>query len=358
MLERFKVPVADRVYVPDPQMRAAAEAIFLAMGLAEEDARRAADVLIFNDLRGVETHGVSNMLRSYVDGYRSGALNPRPEFVIERETATTATVHGGNGLGLHVAPRAMELAIAKAREFGMGAVGVHHVGHMGGAGYHAMLPLPHDMIGVAMSTSGRPIVVPTWGAEPRLGTNPIAWAAPAETMPPFVFDIGTSQIAANKMRLARRVGAKVAPGWIATADGTPVMEEIDPPEQFFILPLGATRELGSHKGYGLGAVVDILGSVLTGLGGGFISGIPGYHLMAYRIDAFTDAAKFKRDMDSWLRGLAATKPAPGHERVVYAGLLEAEEERRRLEEGIPYHTEVIDWFRRIGDELGLSFDFT
>jgi LDH2 family malate/lactate/ureidoglycolate dehydrogenase len=212
MLERFKVPEADRVYVDEAPMRAATEAIFGAMGLAEVDARRAADVLMFNDLRGVETHGVSNMLRSYVAGYRSGALNPRPTIVTERESATTAVLDGGGGLGLHVAPHAMEIAIAKARESGLGAVVVHGVGHMGGAGYHAMLALPHDMIGMALSTSGRAIVVPTWGAEPRLGTNPIAWAVPAETMPPFVFDIGTSQVAANKMRLAQRVGARIAPG--------------------------------------------------------------------------------------------------------------------------------------------------
>ena len=131
----------------------------------------------------------------------------QPTFTIERETGTTAVIDGGGGLGLHMAPRAMELAIAKAKEHGLGAVSVHNVGHMGGAGYHAMLALPHDMIGLAMSTSGRAIVVPTWGAEPLLGTNPIAWAAPAATMPPFVFDIGTSQVAANKMRLAQRVGA-------------------------------------------------------------------------------------------------------------------------------------------------------
>ncbi|MDA0364345.1 MAG: Ldh family oxidoreductase [Chloroflexi bacterium] len=358
MLERFKVPEADRVYVREAPMRAATEAIFVALGLPEDDARQSADVLMFNDLRGIETHGVSNMLRSYVAGYRAGTLTPRPEIIVERETPTTALIDGGGGLGLHVAPHAMGIVIAKAREYGMGSAVVHHVGHMGGAGYHAMLALDHDMIGVAMSTSGRAIVVPTWGAEPRLGTNPIAWAVPAGEMAPFVFDIGTSQVAANKMRLAQRVGAKIAPGWIARMDGTPVMEEVDVPDEFYLLPAGGTRELGSHKGYGLGAVVDILGSTLAGIGPGFVANTPGYHLAAYRVDAFIDVAQFKRDMDTFLRGLAETKPAPGHERVVYAGLLEAEEEVRRRADGIPYHTEVIDWFRGIEGELGLDFAFT
>jgi LDH2 family malate/lactate/ureidoglycolate dehydrogenase len=160
------------------------------------------------------------------------------------------------------------------------------------------------------------------------------------------------------MRHAARVGAKIAPGWIARLDGTPVMEEVDVPDEFYLLPTGGTRELGSHKGYGLGAVVDILSSTLGGIGPGFVANTPGYHLMAYRIDAFVDVAQFKRDMDTFLRGLAETKPASGHERVVYAGLLEAEETERRRAEGIPYHSEVIGWFRQIEHELGLDFAFT
>ena len=358
MLDRFKVPEEDRVYVEESAVRAATEAIFTSIGLSKDNAWRATDVLIQNDLRGVETHGVSNMLRSYVANYRSGDLEAQPRIEIERETSTTAVLDGGKGLGLHVAPTAMELAIEKARAHGLGAVTVHNVGHMGGAGYHAMMAMEHDMIGVAMSTSGRAIVLPTWGAEPRLGTNPIAWAVPAGEMPPFVFDIGTSQIAANKMRLAKRVGARIAPGWVARADGTPVMEEIDFPDEYHLLPFGGTRELGSHKGYGLGAVVDILSSILTGIGPGFLDPGPGFHLQAIRIDAFIDVPKFKADMDTFLRGLASTRPAPGEARVVYAGLLEAEEEARRRETGIPYHTEVIEWFRTVEREQGLRFSFT
>ena len=358
MLDRFKVPEEDRVYVEESAVRAATEAIFTSIGLDEANAKRSTDVLIRNDLWGVETHGVSNMLRSYIASYRSGALDPRPKIVTERETPTTAVLDGGKGLGLHIAPTAMEMAIDKARATGMGAVSVHNVGHMGGAGYHAAMALDHDMIGLAMSTSGRAIVLPTWGAEPRLGTSPIAWAVPAGEMPPFVFDIGTSQIAQNKMRLAKRVGARIAPGWIARMDGTPVMEEVDFPDEYYLLPFGGTREMGSHKGYGLGSVVDILSSTLSGLGPSFLDPGPGFFLQAMRIDAFIDVAKFKADMDTFLRGLAETRPAPGETRVVYAGLLEAEEEARRRETGIPYHTEVIEWFRTVEREMGLDFSFT
>ena len=359
MLERFKVPEADRVIVDDEEMRDATEQIFGAMGLRADDAVQAADVLMFNDLRGVETHGVSNMLRTYVARYETGRMNPTPDVRIERERDAVVRVDGDGGLGLHIAPQAMALAIERAQEHGVGAATVHNVGHMGGAGYHAMLALEHDMVGVAMSASGLLSMVPTFASEPRFGTNPIAWAAPAATMAPFVFDVGTTQVAANKMRLAKRVGAPIAPGWIASTDGTPIMEELETlPDEYYLLPLGSTRELGSHKGYGLAAVIDILTSVFSGLGAGFVALEPAFHLMAYRIEAFTDVEEFKTQMDEMLRGLAETPTAPGHDRVVYPGQLEAEEEQRRLADGIPYHVEVIDWFRQTEERLGLSFTFT
>ena len=358
MLERFKVPEADRVYVRQERMRAATESIFLRLGLSPDDAELATDVLITNDLRGIETHGVSNMLRDYVGKYQRGELNPRGQLTMERETATTAVMNGGGALGLHIAPRAMDVAVQKAEEYGLGAVCVHNVGHMGGAGYHAMRAIEHDMIGLSMTTSGIMYMVPTFASKPMFGTNPIAYAVPANKMPPFLFDIGTTQIAINKARLAARVGAKMEPGWISKPDGTPIMEETSLPEEFYLLPMGGTREQGSHKGYGFAAVIDILGSTLTGIGPGFISRTPGYHLMAYKIAAFTDVQKFKEDMDAFLEGLANTPPAPGQERVVYPGQLEAEEWELRLREGIPYHSEVIGWFRQIESELKLDFDFT
>ncbi len=358
MLERFKVPEADQVIVDVEEMRDATEQIFLAMGLRSDDAVQSADVLMFNDLRGVETHGVSNMLRSYVARYEAGRMNPTPEVRVERERDSVVSIDGDGGLGLHVAPLAMAMAIERAQEHGVGAATVHNVGHMGGAGYHAVLALEHDMVGVAMSTSGQLSMVPTFAAEPRFGTNPIAWAAPAATMAPFVFDVGTTQVAQNKMRLARRVGAPIAPGWISSMDGTPIMEELaELPEKYYLLPLGSTRELGSHKGYGLAAVIDILTGMFSGIGPGFIALEPAFHFMAYRIEAFTDVDEFKANMDQLLRGLAETPPAPGHDRVIYPGQLEAEEEHRRLADGIPYHTEVIAWFRETEERLGLNFAF-
>ena len=167
----------------------------------------------------------------------------------------------------------MDIAIRKAAEVGVGMVTIGNSRHLGMASYHAMLALEHDMIGVCM-TSAPPRMVPTFGAEPRLGTNPIAVAVPARNEPPFVFDAATSSVAQNKIEIARRLGADLEPGWLAAEDGTPIMEEVPVPATYHLLPVGATRELGSHKGYGLACVVDILAGVLTGFGYGY-GAVPG-----------------------------------------------------------------------------------
>lgn len=360
MLERFKVPVADRVYVKQERMRTATKAVFRKMGLLDEDAGLATDVLLTSDLRGCETHGVSNMLRQYVRQYGEKEINPRPNVRVLRESPTTATLDSDFGLGLHVAPKAMEMAMDKAERHGMGAVSVRNTRHLGMAAYHAMMALERDMIGVCMTGgggTGGAGMAPTFGAEPRLGTNPIAWAAPANKMPPFVFDVATTQVAANKLGLARRVNAKIEPGWITGTDGAPIMEETDlpPAGQFHMLPFGGTRENGSHKGYGFASIVYIMCCALSGMDwdGPARSG---HHFTAYKIDAFTDVAKFKDDMDDFLEGLVNTPPAPGHDRVLYAGLPEHEETQERLANGIPYHREVIDWFQSIRAELELDFE--
>ena len=364
MLERFKVPEKDRVYVQEGRIRAATEALFLKMGLDDQGARTSTEVLIMNDLRGVESHGVSNMFRRYIQRYQAGVANPNPRPRIVRESATTANVDGDGGLGVHIGPDMMRMAIDKARQYGMGAVTVSHSGHLGGCGTHAMLAAEADMIGLCMTgsfardkaTFG---LVPTFGAEPRFGTNPIAWAAPARHRAPFLFDIATTQVAGNKIDLARRVNAMLDPGWITEKDGTPVMKTGPVPDEFFLLPFGGTRENGSHKGYGFAAVCAIMCQTLSGAGlarlGSQYGG--GYHFFAaYQIEAFCDPEEFKDNLDEALERLANTKPAPGHERVVYPGQTEGEEIVRRRKEGIPYHREVIEWFRGIGAELGVPIE--
>ena len=358
MLEQFKVDHDTAEFVGGEALKSTVAGIFRRLGVPDGDAELGADVLALADLRGVDSHGVSNMLRSYVSGYQEGSINPRPEWRVVRETPSTATVDSDRGLGTIVTPKAMGIAIEKARNVGVGMVTIGNARHLGMASYHAMLALPHDMIGVCM-TSCPPAVLPTFGAEPRLGTNPIAVAAPAGEEAPFVFDAATSSVAVNKIRIAQRLGADIPAGWLAEADGTPVMEDRPAPDSYWLLPVGGSREGGSHKGYGLSCVVDILAGVLTGYGYGAAPGRPnfGHYVAAYSVDAFTDAAHFKQEMDAWIRMMNATRPAPGHDRVLVAGQPEAEMEALRRAEGIPLHPEVCQSIRDMCAELGAECAF-
>jgi LDH2 family malate/lactate/ureidoglycolate dehydrogenase len=354
MLEQFKVSHDDAEFVQGDDLKKTVAGIFEKLGVTPEDALLAADVQVLADLRGVDSHGVSNMLKSYITGYQEGSINPRPNWKVVRETPSTATVDSDKGLGTIVTPKAMDIAIQKAKNVGVGMVTIGNARHLGMASYHAMLALPHDMIGICM-TSCPPQVLPTFGAEPRLGTNPIAIAVPAKNEPPFVFDVATSSVAVNKIRIAARLGAEIPGGWMAREDGSPIMESGLAPEKFTLLPLGADREGGSHKGYGFSCMVDILAGVLTGFGYGAVPGRPnfGHMVAAYSIDAFTDVEPFKAEMDEWLQMMKSTKPAPGHDRVMVAGQPEAEVEVVRRDEGIPLHPDVADWIRDTCGEMSV-----
>ena len=352
MLDRFKVPEDIAVRVAAEDMRLTVEALFQALGMPAKDARQAADVLIYADIRGIDSHGVSNMMRTYVKELQSGDLNPKPRWTIERDAGALLTANCDNGLGLAMGPAIMDLAIERAKRQGVGVAVAGNAGHYGAAAYYAHRALAHDMIGLSM-TSGGVHVAPTHGAEPLLGLNPIGIAAPAGVEVPYIFDASMSSLAGNKIRLLRRVGGNVAPGWVATSDGTPVMEEAPVPEGFMMLPLGGTREIGSHKGFGLMLMVEVLTALLAGYGAGPDRRTAFAHaFIAFDVAAFTELDAFKEDMDAYLKRLRTCRPAPGEARVVYPGMLEHEAQAERAAKGIPYHPDVIDWFRETCASLG------
>lgn len=350
---RFTVPddIAVRVDVDD--MAATVESIFTASGLPPDDAAQAAATLLYADVRGIDSHGVSNMFPIYMAWLADGTLNPTPTPSVVRDAAAVAVIDDDRGLGLATGPRAMDLAIAKAAECGIGAVSVTNGRHYGAAAYHAHRAVEHGMIGVSMTIGGL-MVLPTFGARPMVGLNPIAVAVAAGSEAPFVFDASMSSVAGNKIRIARRLGATVAPGWIAGSDGAPILTESDVPDEFFMLPTGGTRDGGSHKGYSLAVMVDILCGVLGGDPPGFLRppADVSHHFLAYRIDAFCDPAEFDAHMEAFCRGLRETPPAKGHDRVLYAGLAEHETEADRRRNGIPYHPDVVEYFRALADEVG------
>src|SRR6202795_1341451 len=265
ILERFKVPAKDVVRVPEAALRRTVTQIFEKLGVSPEDAAEGADVLTMTDLRGVETHGVSNMLRMYVQNYKSGQLEPKPGYRLVRQTPGTAVIDAERRLGIIVGPKAMRLAVEKAKNVGVGVVTVFNSGHFGAIGHYAMQAALQDMVGVCFTGAGLS-VVPTFASKPMLGTNPIALAAPARHEAPMLFDAATSAIAGNKIRLAMRVASPLLPGWVTDKDGTPIMEEkpVFDRDDFYQAPLGGTREQGSHKGYGFALMAEVLSTMLAG----------------------------------------------------------------------------------------------
>lgn len=357
MLERFRVPEDLAVHVAPATMRQAVEDIFIALGMTEDFAARCAAALLYADTRGIDSHGVSNVMQSYVAGLREGRINPRPVLKRVRDFPAAVSVDGDKGLGLGQGKELMELACERAKTNGVATVIAFNSGHCGASSYFAQLALEHDMVGLSMTTGGLRMV-PTHGAEPLLGLNPIAIAAPAGDEPPFIFDASMSSVASNKIRLLQRVGGKVLPGWIAAADGSPIMTEAEVPDRYLMLPLGGTREIGSHKGFGLSMLAEVLCSALAGAGAGLHRRQGMAHcFMAYHIAAFTEVDAFKADMDAYLRSLLGCKRAPGEHRVVYPGILEHEAEIERRANGIPYHPNVVEWFNSVMDELEIESPF-
>src|SRR6187431_61278 len=223
------------------------EAIFNKIGSAPEDAKLATSALLRADLRGIDSHGVAR-LSGYVRLWEAKRVNATPNIQIVHETPSTAVVDGDAGLGLVVAPFAMQVAIDKAKNVGTGWVSVRNTNHFGIAGHHAMMALEHDMIGMAM-TNASALVAPTFSIERMLGTNPIAVAIPADKQPAFVADFATTTAANGKLEILQRKNADTPLGWVQDKEGNASTDANILKKQGALLPLGSDRDHGSHKGY-------------------------------------------------------------------------------------------------------------
>jgi len=342
--------------------------IFSKIGCSDADAAMAATVLLSADLRGVDSHGVAR-LSGYVRLWEAKRVNASPQIKVIHETPSTGVVDGDSGLGLVVAPFAMQLAIDKAKNVGTGWVSVGHSNHFGIAGIHAMMALPHDMIGIAM-TNASALVAPTFSVERLLGTNPICVAIPAGNEPAFVADLATTTAANGKLEILQRKNLEAPEGWIQDKDGNSSTNPHELRSGGALLPLGGDREHGSHKGYALGAVVDIFSAILSGANyGPWVPPFPAYVPMpenmpgkgighffgAMRIDAFRPAEEFKRHMDQWIQRFRSAKTVEGQEKVLIPGDPEREAETERMETGIPLLPAVVQDLQELGVRFGVSF---
>lgn len=341
------------------QLRSFVSRAFERLGVSKEDADIGANVLVQADLRGVDTHGVIrfNPHAWYVKWLTEGSMTARPSLRVISESASTALLDGDRGMGMVIGHRAMEMAIGKARNSGIGMVAVRNSRHYGMSAYYSMMALPHDMIGIAMTNASRQ-VVPTFGREARFGTNPMCFAVPTEKELPFVLDMATTTAAAGKLELAARQGKSIPQGWALNERAEATDDPKTAQKARRLLPLGGSREGGSHKGYGLAVLVEILCGVLTGtltaLNGD--QDPRGHFFAAIRIDTFRPIDEFKRDMDRLIFDLKTTPPIEGQSRVYTAGEIEFETAEERTEHGIPLLSSVRKGLREVGGLVGVSYD--
>lgn len=348
-------------------LRAFAVRVFEKMGCSSEHAGLASDVLIKSDLRGIDSHGLAR-LSGYVRLWQKGRINATPDIRVVHETASTATVDGDSGLGLVVAPFAMKIAIGKAEKYGSGWVAVRNSNHFGIAGYHAMMAVEKDMIGYAM-TNASPLVAPTFTTERLLGTNPMCYAFPAGKYPPVIVDMATSAAANGKLEIAQRQNKPLPQGWVQTQTGATTTDAHALKSGGSLLPLGSDREHGSHKGFGLGATVDILSAVLSGANYGpwvppfvsFIDPLPdlpgqgiGHFLGAMRVDGFRPIEEFKAHMDNWVERFKSAEPINADQPVIIPGEPELAAEAERRAHGIPIVDVVVNDLNELAQKFGIA----
>jgi LDH2 family malate/lactate/ureidoglycolate dehydrogenase len=329
--------------------------VFLSMGCTDQHANLATDVLLKSDLRGIDSHGVARLI-GYVRLWEKERINSRPDIKVVHETPTTATVDGDAGLGLVVAPFAMEIAMQKAELYGSGWVSVKNSNHFGIAAYHAMQAVERNMIGLAM-TNASPLVAPTFSKERMLGTNPICYAFPAGDYPPIVIDMATSAAANGKLEIAQRNNEDLPKGWVQDIEGNPTINAHGLKEGGSLLPLGTDRAHGSHKGFGLSSAVDILSAVLSGANYGpwappFVSFLEpaenapgqglGHFVGAMRVDGFRPVEDYKKNIDQWISRFKNAAPIHEDQKIIIPGEPEYEAEEINTKQRIPVNIRVLE----------------
>jgi LDH2 family malate/lactate/ureidoglycolate dehydrogenase len=360
VLDRLRIPALgwwpDR-RVPEPLLTSQTRAILAAWGMPAEAIEATLPHLLYADLHGIDSHGVA-MLRKYSDNLAARRLVIDPVIRIVSESESTALIDGGGGLGHMPAAMAMELAIAKCRATGAAAVTVGNSGHFGAAGSYTSMAGAAGLIGIA-ATNAPPAVVPSGGVEAKLGTNPIAFAAPAARNKPFHLDMATSAAPIGRLMTAWRKGRSIPAGWAVDEKG----REVTNPRRAALLrlltPLGSYRDLANHKGYGLGAMVEILSSLLPRIQ----PGEPrqpahphiGHFFLAIDPDRFRPRGDFQHDVDHLIDNLRATRPADPARPVLVAGDPEYAAFEDRRARGIPLARPVVEDLRWVCHSCGADF---
>jgi LDH2 family malate/lactate/ureidoglycolate dehydrogenase len=350
--------------------------VFEKAGVPAGDAAVCADVLIESDRRGIDSHGIGRFKPIYIDRIKDGIQNPVTQFEIVREGPTTAVVDGHDGMGQVIGKRSMQMAIDKAKAYGMGMVVVRNSTHYGIAGYYATMATAAGMIGIT-GTNARPSIAPTFGIENMLGTNPLTFGIPTDEDFPFVLDCATSVSQRGKIEHYERISKQMPDGWVIDRQGA---SENDPATALTgfnagthaLAPLGGIGDLtAGYKGYGYATVVEILsaalqqGNFLRALNGFDENGAKrpfglGHFFIAIDVGAFADLGDFKKTTGDILRELRASAKMPGQDRIYTAGELEYIARRQREKTGVPLNESLKKTIKLLQAEYGLDgykFDF-
>ena len=347
--------------------------IFIKLGVPKEEADICADVLITSDKRGIDSHGINRLKPIYYDRIKEGIQNVITEFEIVKEGPTTAVIDGHNGMGHVIAKRSMQMAIDKAKKFGMGMIAVRNSTHYGIAGYYAMMAAEAGMMGIT-GTNARPSTAPTFGVENMLGTNPIVFGFPTDEPFPFVLDCASSITQRGKIEVYAREGKDMPEGWVIKHDGTSGTDSEATLDELVkgtaaLTPLGGIGEdMGGYKGYGYATVVEIMSAAFQGgaylkMLLGFEDGkkVPyrlGHFFMAVDISQFVELEEFKKTTGNILRELRASKKMPGQDRIFTAGEKEYDAWLERKDKGVPINESLKADIIAMRDELQITgYDF-
>jgi LDH2 family malate/lactate/ureidoglycolate dehydrogenase len=355
--------------VPADRIHRQLESVLRAWGMSEAHARTTADMMLETDLRGVDSHGIS-MLPTYDKEFRAGRLNMRPVFKTLRDGPAMALIDADASLGHPVSVDAMNLAVDKCRAMGVAVVSVVNSHHFGAAGCYSRIAADRGAIGMVTSSTRGVTMVPTFGAEPVMGTNPLAFAAPTRRNSPFQLDMATTTVAAGKVKVYKLNHKPLPQGWVVDADGRTVTE----PEKAFgyvfdrpdggITPLGGTRDAGSHKGYGLAVMVHILGGALSGASFSPIRNLTqrpsdphniGHFFLAIDPRAFRAEGAFEEDLDQVIDTLHKARPADPGQPVLVAGDPEMATREERLRDGVPVPDDLMEQVRGVAAAANVAF---
>jgi LDH2 family malate/lactate/ureidoglycolate dehydrogenase len=344
-------------------------AVLTSWGMSAEHAAVTAQMMVETDLRGVDSHGIS-MLPTYDKEFRAGRLNMRPQWKVVRDRPSMARIDADRSLGHPVSAHAMNLAVGKCRATGVGVVAVFNSHHFGAAGCYAQIAADRGVIGMVTSATRGVTLVPTFAAEPIMGTNPLAFAAPARRNAPFQLDMATTTVAAGKVKVYKLNHKPVPSGWVVDGDGRAVTDETEAFRHVFerpeggITPLGGGRELGGHKGYGLAVMVHILAGTLAGASFSPLRNRTqrdsdphniGHFFMAIDPGAFRDEGEFESDLDDVIDVLHGARRADPAQPVLVAGDPERLTRAERLEQGVPIPDDLMEQLRGVAAAAKVPF---